>query len=110
MPNDRVPPIHLFLIFDSCSWEIKVSHSQPSAGALLEKLRTDEADGRHLIERLASALQGALLVRHALHPVADAFCATRLDGDWRRAFGTLPRAIGHGIDPRAAPGPSARKS
>jgi hypothetical protein len=30
-------------------------------------------------------------------PVADAFCATRLDGDWGRAFGTLPA----GIDARA---------
>jgi hypothetical protein len=60
VPNDRVPLIYLFLIFDPDSCEIKVCHSQPSAGALLKKLRSDEADARHLVERLASALQGAL--------------------------------------------------
>jgi hypothetical protein len=25
--------------------------------------------------------------------VADAFCATRLDGDWGRAFGTMPAGV-----------------
>jgi len=42
-------------------------------------------------------LQGSLLVRHAPPAVADAFCATRLDGDWGHAFGTLPP----GLDPAA---------
>jgi putative acyl-CoA dehydrogenase len=28
--------------------------------------------------------------RHALPEAADAFCASRLEGDWGRAFGTLP--------------------
>jgi putative acyl-CoA dehydrogenase len=49
-----------------------------------------EAGARRLVERLAVALQAALLVRHAPAPVADAFCATRLAGDWGRSFGTLP--------------------
>lgn len=48
---------------------------------------------RNLVERMALALQGALLVQHAPTAVADAFCATRLAGDWGRAFGTLPRSV-----------------
>ncbi|MCZ4514731.1 DNA alkylation response protein, partial [Streptomyces sp. ActVer] len=39
---------------------------------------------------MALVLQGSLLVRHAPAAVADAFCATRLGGDWGHAFGTLP--------------------
>lgn len=39
---------------------------------------------------MALALQGSLLVRHAPPAVADAFCATRLGGDWGHTFGTLP--------------------
>jgi putative acyl-CoA dehydrogenase len=49
-----------------------------------------ETQARRLVERLALALQGSLLVRHSPAPVADAFCATRLGGDGGRAFGTLP--------------------
>ena len=43
---------------------------------------------------MAFALQASLLVRYSSSAVADAFCATRLDGDWGHAFGTLP----HGFD------------
>ena len=50
-----------------------------------------EADARRIAESLAVALQASLLVRHAPTAVADAFCASRLDGNWGRAFGTLPR-------------------
>ncbi len=39
---------------------------------------------------MALALQGSLLVRHAPEAVADAFCASRLAGDWRHTYGTLP--------------------
>jgi len=52
-----------------------------------------ESRARRLVEAMALALQGALLVRDGNHAVADAFCATRLDGDWGRAFGTLPTGI-----------------
>ena len=45
---------------------------------------------RVLAERLALVLQGSLLVRHSHPAVADAFCASRLGGDWGHAFGTLP--------------------
>ncbi|MFG2888788.1 acyl-CoA dehydrogenase family protein [Streptomyces sp. NPDC048248] len=45
---------------------------------------------RSLAERMALVLQGSLLVRFSHPAVADAFCASRLDGDWGNAFGTLP--------------------
>ncbi|WP_190142422.1 acyl-CoA dehydrogenase family protein [Streptomyces glebosus] len=45
---------------------------------------------RSLAERMALVLQGSLLVRHSHPAVADAFCASRLDGEWGHAFGTLP--------------------
>ncbi|SHI62974.1 putative acyl-CoA dehydrogenase [Streptomyces sp. 3214.6] len=58
----------------------------------LEGLLTagSEAGARRLVEQMALALQASLLVRHAPPAVADAFCATRLGGDWGHAFGTLP--------------------
>jgi putative acyl-CoA dehydrogenase len=50
-----------------------------------------EARARRVVERMALALQGSLLVRHAPAPVADAFCASRLaEGGTGLAFGTLP--------------------
>jgi putative acyl-CoA dehydrogenase len=48
--------------------------------------------GRRVVEDLALALQGSLLVRQAPPAVADAFCAGRL-GDGGRAFGTLPPGV-----------------
>ncbi|WP_073952192.1 acyl-CoA dehydrogenase family protein [Streptomyces kebangsaanensis] len=45
---------------------------------------------RRLVELMALTLQASLLVRHAPPAVADAFCATRLGGDWGHSFGTLP--------------------
>jgi putative acyl-CoA dehydrogenase len=67
---------------------------QAYAGALREDLPGDvetiELRARHLVERMALALQGSLLVRYGDEAVADAFCASRLSGDWGQAFGTLP--------------------
>ncbi|MBL1098693.1 acyl-CoA dehydrogenase family protein [Streptomyces coffeae] len=45
---------------------------------------------RRLAEQMTLVLQGSLLVRYSHPAVADAFCASRLDGDWGHAFGTLP--------------------
>ncbi|HXV74946.1 MAG TPA: acyl-CoA dehydrogenase family protein [Candidatus Polarisedimenticolaceae bacterium] len=46
---------------------------------------------RRLTERIALLLEAALLVRHAPSEVAEAFCATRLDGGaGPRVYGTLP--------------------
>ncbi|MDX3582253.1 acyl-CoA dehydrogenase family protein [Streptomyces europaeiscabiei] len=64
----------------------------------------DQAGARRLVERMALTLQAALLVRHAPAAVADAFCATRLDGDWGYAYGTLPGSADlDGILRRALP-------
>ncbi|MFF3766496.1 acyl-CoA dehydrogenase family protein [Streptomyces sp. NPDC001922] len=49
-----------------------------------------QLDARRLAERMALVLQGSLLVRYSDPAVADAFCASRLGGDWGHAFGTLP--------------------
>ncbi|MFF5306948.1 acyl-CoA dehydrogenase family protein [Streptomyces sp. NPDC013161] len=52
--------------------------------------RATETGARRLVEQMALTLQASLLVRHAPAAVADAFCASRLGGDWGHAFGTLP--------------------
>ncbi|MGO8916919.1 MAG: isovaleryl-CoA dehydrogenase [Stellaceae bacterium] len=66
--------------------------------------RPDEAQARRLSEHLVLALQGALLVRFAPPAVADAFCASRLEGERAGAFGALPAGIDvSAIVERAAP-------
>ncbi|MFE5091388.1 acyl-CoA dehydrogenase family protein [Streptomyces sp. NPDC056638] len=59
----------------------------------LADLNGIEARARRLVERMALVLQGSLLVRWAPPEVADAFCASRLGGDWGTAFGTLPHSL-----------------
>ncbi|MER5460982.1 acyl-CoA dehydrogenase family protein [Streptomyces sp. NPDC002668] len=59
----------------------------------LADLNGIEARARRLVERMALVLQGSLLVRWAPPEVADAFCASRLGGDWGTAFGTLPHTL-----------------
>ncbi|MFJ5530584.1 acyl-CoA dehydrogenase family protein [Streptomyces sp. NPDC093261] len=59
----------------------------------LADLEGIEARARRLVERMALVLQGSLLVRYAPAEVADAFCASRLGGDWGTAFGTLPHTL-----------------
>jgi len=48
---------------------------------------------RRIVERMALALQGSLLLRHGDPAVCDAFNATRLSGDWGVAYGTLPTGL-----------------
>jgi putative acyl-CoA dehydrogenase len=48
-----------------------------------------EVEARRLAQEVALAVQAALLARTAPAPVVDAFCASRLGGDWGQAFGTL---------------------
>ncbi|MFD6433192.1 acyl-CoA dehydrogenase family protein [Streptomyces venezuelae] len=80
--------------------------------AAIKDLLTELADldgiegrGRRLVERMALVLQGSLLVRYAPPEVADAFCASRLGGDWGAAFGTLPHSLDlAAVVKRAAPG------
>ena len=64
-------------------------------GELLD-LAHAEPHARRIVERMALALQGSLLVRHADPAVADAFCASRLGVDGCFAFGTLPAGVDTG--------------
>ena len=59
----------------------------------LADLTDAEHHARRITARMAVCLQGALLVRHGDPAVADAFCASRLGGDWAGTFGTLPRGL-----------------
>ena len=52
-----------------------------------------EHRARRVVEQLALVFQASLLVRHATPAVADAFCASRLGGDWGTAYGTLPAGV-----------------
>jgi putative acyl-CoA dehydrogenase len=52
-----------------------------------------EQRARRIVERMALALQGALLVRHSPPAIADAFVASRLAGDAGLAYGTLPTGV-----------------
>jgi putative acyl-CoA dehydrogenase len=56
-----------------------------------------EARARRIVERMALCLQASLVIRHSPPAVADAFCATRLDGDGGSVYGSLPV----GLDQRA---------
>ena len=56
-----------------------------------------ESRARRLVERMALALQGSLLVRHGDPAVADAFCASRLDGE----PGPRVRHAARGVDAEA---------
>jgi putative acyl-CoA dehydrogenase len=47
---------------------------------------------RRIVESIAIALQASLMAQHASGEAGDAFCASRLEGDWGRAFGTLSPA------------------
>ena len=62
-------------------------HKELAAGAELEHR------ARRIVEAMALALQGSLLVHHAPAALSDAFCASRLSGDAGLAFGTLPPGV-----------------
>ena len=76
------------------------SGADPRLDAWTAALRADvarldaaETRARRLVERMALALQGALLVQHGDAAVAAAFCASRLTDDHGLAFGTLPAGL-----------------
>jgi putative acyl-CoA dehydrogenase len=76
------------------------AHLDRCAGA-----EVSEYGARRLVEDLALALQGSLLVRHAPAAVSDAFCASRLGGRSGRVYGTLPAGVdARAIIDRALPG------
>jgi putative acyl-CoA dehydrogenase len=72
-------------------------HRLDDAVARLRKELADvsgiELRARRIVETMALVLQGSLLVRYGNAAVADAFCASRLAGDWGVAFGTLPAGL-----------------
>jgi putative acyl-CoA dehydrogenase len=71
---------------------------------LLASAMCDQSVGRALVERLALAQAGALLLANAPQAVSDAFLATRLEGGWRGTFGAGASKIDtHAILDRAAP-------
>jgi len=72
--------------------------ADPRLDGAIDRLESELADfsdievrARSVVERMALALQGSLLVRASPPEVADAFCASRLAGDGGHAYGTLPR-------------------
>jgi putative acyl-CoA dehydrogenase len=56
----------------------------------LEGTEPIEGRARHLVERMAVVFQAALVLRFSPPPVADAFCASRLEGGVDAVFGALP--------------------
>ena len=66
-------------------------------------IETIEPRARRVVEKMALALQASLLVRYGDPAVADAFCASRLAGDWGHAFGTLPAGTDFSAHHRAPP-------
>jgi putative acyl-CoA dehydrogenase len=74
--------------------------ADPRLDAHVDRLRRELADpveiearARRVVEAMALALQGSLVVRYAPPAVADAFCASRLAGDAGHVFGTLPAGL-----------------
>src|SRR6202043_3001866 len=75
--------------------------AEPRLDAYIDSVRDEFSDAegleqraRRIVERMALALQGALLVRHSPPAVGDAFVASRLAGDGGLAYGTLPAGGG----------------
>ena len=64
-----------------------------------------EVRARQVVDRMATALQAALLVQHAPAAVADAFCRSRLHASGQHNYGALSRDTDFGaILRRAWPG------
>src|SRR5918998_1609257 len=80
------------------SAEIELARgADPRFDDAVKRLHTELGDpdqlplrARRIAGLLALCLQGSLLLRHAPEGVADAFCASRLGGDWGAVLGTLP--------------------
>jgi putative acyl-CoA dehydrogenase len=83
---------------------LEASGTEPRLDSYVSSLRNEipgemdtvQTRARGIVERMALALQASLLVRYGDPAVADAFCASRLGGDWGNAFGTLPAGTDFG--------------
>ena len=60
---------------------------------ILKDSGSAELRARRIVEAIAVAFQASLMEQHALPEAADVFCASRLEGDWGRTFGTLPSTV-----------------
>ncbi|QQR79474.1 MAG: isovaleryl-CoA dehydrogenase [Deltaproteobacteria bacterium] len=70
-----------------------IKNSLDSIKARLMRKEEIEQQSRALIEDMVLALQATLLVQNAPTEVSEAFCASRLSGEWGRCFGTLPSFV-----------------
>ena len=52
-----------------------------------------EFGARRLAEKMILVLQGSILVRHGNEDITEAFCASRLTGDYGDEYGTLPKGL-----------------
>jgi putative acyl-CoA dehydrogenase len=85
--------------------------ADPRLDAAVDRVRSElvaldgiEGRARRVVEAMALAFQGNLLVRHGHPAVAEAFLASRLTGEQGLALGTLPAGIDVGtIIERARP-------
>ena len=87
-------PESIGVLFDELA---KTSGQDRRLDAHVDTLKPQLADlesiqyrARKVAEDSCLALQGSLLVRHGHPAVAEAFLATRLDGRWGGAYGTMP--------------------
>ncbi|MGB8791253.1 MAG: acyl-CoA dehydrogenase family protein, partial [Mycobacterium sp.] len=85
------------VLFDELA---KGAGQDPRLDGHADRLRSQLGDldtiayrARKVSEDICLALQGSLLVRHGHPAVAEAFLATRLDGQWGGAFGTMPSGL-----------------
>jgi putative acyl-CoA dehydrogenase len=72
------------------------AHYDRHLGRLEQELRDArdlEYRARRVVEGLALALEGAVLLDRGVDCVYDAFCASRLAGDQGLAYGTLPTGV-----------------
>jgi putative acyl-CoA dehydrogenase len=92
----RVPAVREALVGELSEARGADRHYDAFIAALAEDLARpdlDEAQARALTERIALAMQAALLLTSGPSAIAGAFCASRLAGTWGRAFGTLPANV-----------------
>ncbi|MCL4802372.1 MAG: acyl-CoA dehydrogenase family protein [Burkholderiales bacterium] len=78
---------------DAAAVEPRLARLADALKAELADVGTLEVRARRVVEEMAVAMQAALMARHAAPAAADAFIATRLEGDWGACFGTLPARV-----------------
>jgi putative acyl-CoA dehydrogenase len=69
--------------------DARFDHAVTELKGELTNMADAETRARRVVERMALTLEGSLLLRFGDPAAADAFCASRLAGDWGHSFGTL---------------------